>query len=226
MKKSNKLLLGGFLTGLFLISAIHIALYAKYKNGNYTVYSADHMRANSMQLFPNILFVSLHNLPEATVRFSDVAGVDKTEAEGLQYVQKGDTLQIWGKGKEHGEIWDPIAFDLPYNATLSLHNSFITFRQGKKENNNPVIYLRKSQAFFMGVHNPFRLGNVKIIAADSSMAVFNGNNQVNSLDVQLTNSSIDYNEGNVGQLSILTDSASRIGLQYRHLLKAKITTTQ
>ena len=38
MKKSNKLLWGGFLTVLLMIAGIHIALYAKYKNGNYTIY--------------------------------------------------------------------------------------------------------------------------------------------------------------------------------------------
>lgn len=90
---------------------------------------------------------------------------------------------------------------------------------------SPVIYLQKSDAVFLESTTPFQLDHVKLIASNSSKAVFRGNTQVNHLDVQLSNSTLEYNEGDAGQLSIVTDSISRISLQSKNLLKAKITTT-
>ncbi|HVF82488.1 MAG TPA: hypothetical protein VM884_11160 [Flavisolibacter sp.] len=225
MKKSNKLLLAGFFTGLLLITAIHITLYAKYKAGNYTIYnSAEDLTPQSMHTFPNILFVSVRNVPGATVQFSNVAQVEKGEGVDIQYVQKGDTLLITGKKDAHREDFqDPVAFYLPHNATLSVFNSSLYFTAGKKiAGNNPVIYLQNSQAFFSGEAGPLQFGQVKVEASDSSTLAFQGNTQVNTLEVKLLNSTIEYTEGNFGQLSIVTDSLSRISLQSKHLLKANI----
>jgi hypothetical protein len=88
-----------------------------------------------------------------------------------------------------------------------------------------VIYLKKSEAFFSASEGPLRFGNLKIVASDSSTALFYGNTQINQLDVQLSNSAIEYPQGNLtGRLSIVTDSLSRISLQSKHLLKADIKT--
>jgi hypothetical protein len=73
--------------------------------------------------------------------------------------------------------------------------------------------------------NPLRFGHMKVFASDSSTAKFQGNTQIGNFEVQLSNSAIDYGEGNFDQLSIVTDSVSRITLQTKQLLKAKITTT-
>src|SRR5829696_7722228 len=103
MKKSNKLLLAGFLAVVLLISAIHITLYAKYKAGDYTIYNPeDDLTAQSMQSFPNILFVSVQNVPLGNVKYHDVAQVEKGEEDDIQYVRKGDTLVITGKDNERG----------------------------------------------------------------------------------------------------------------------------
>lgn len=227
MKKSNKLLLAGFLSVVLLISAIHISLYAKYKAGDFTIFNAEEELAPlAMQSFPNILFVSVRNVPNARVKFSDVAQVEKEVTDGIQYVRRGDTLLISVKDNAHpGDIGYPVEFHMPHNATLSVHNSNLYFETSKKAVEiNPVIYLTKSEAFFSGAKNNFRQGNIKIVASDSSTAVFYSNSYVAQLDVRLSNSAIEYRDGDFGQLSIETDSLSRISLQSKHLLKANIKT--
>ena len=108
---------------------------------------------------------------------------------------------------------------------LSAFNSFVSFESSKKTAEiNPVIYLQNSHALFIPTRNPFLLGHIKLIASDKSTATFLGNTQINNLDVQLSNSTLEYNNGDAGQLSIVTDSVSRLSLQSKHLLKAKITT--
>jgi hypothetical protein len=226
MKKSNKLLLGGFMTLVLLITAIHVTLYAKYRAGSYTVYNAEEDELPlSRQQFPNILFVSVQNVPVANVRFSDVAQVDKDKDDGLQYVQKGDTLQITGKANEEN-MGRHAAFYLPYNATLSFINSSVSFEGGKKTaQSNPLIYLQNARAIFPGEPGPIQFGHLRIVASDNSMVLIQGNTQADHLDVQLSNSVIETGEGNFGQLSILTDSLSRISLPAKQLLKANIKTT-
>jgi hypothetical protein len=163
MKKSNKLLWGGFLTIILMITGIHIALYAKYKNGNYTIF---HPKGKSederMQSFPNVSFVIVRNVGGATVQLGDRAQVEKRREGFIQYIQKGDSLVITGRDStDQQDGRRLVTFTLPYNATLSVINSFLYF---------------------------------------------------------------ENNESNAGQLSIITDTLSRLSLPSKHLLKAKITT--
>lgn len=226
MKKSNKLLLGGFFILLLFIAAIHISLYAKYKAGDHTPYNAeDDLAPLSMHQFPNVLFVSVRNVPGATVKFSDVAQTEKGENKEIQYVQKGDTLQITGSGNKEG-FQRPVAFYLPHKVTLSVYNSSLSFVAGKNQSQtNPVIHLQRSRAIFTGQYNPLQLGNLQIVASDSSAVIFRGNTQVTHLDLQLSNSAIETEKGNFGQLTIVSDSLSHIALPAKQLLKANIKTT-
>jgi hypothetical protein len=227
MKKSNKLLLAGFLLLVFIIIGIHMTLYAKYKNGEYTIYNREDFQTPlSMESFAGIKFISVRNVHGATIKFGDTAEVEKGFENRMQYTRYGDTLVITGKDFAGQRIIrDRITFTLPYNATLSVFNSSFTFKTDKKSAEiNTVIYLQKSAAIFSGNDNPFQAGYMKVVASDSSVASFHGNTQINNLEVRLSGSTIDYGEGDFNQLSIITDSISRISLQTKHLLKAKITT--
>lgn len=228
MKKSNKLLLVGFIAVLLFITAIHISLYAKYKKGDYTIYnSEDDIAMPVMEPFPNILFVMVGNIPGATVKFNKVAQVEKTEGNNIEYARKGDTLFITGRNStDQRNASNSVALTVPYNATISVLNSFLFFNGDKKTvENNPVIYLRKSKLFFSGAKNPLQLGNVRIAASDSSTVTFNGNTKVNTLELNLSNSALEYTGGRCENLSIETDSISRISLPSQLLFKAKIRAT-
>jgi hypothetical protein len=226
MKKSNKLLLVGFLTLPLIFAAIHIALYAKYKAGDYTTYNTeDDLARLSMEQFPNILFVSVRNVAGATVKFSEVAQVEKNEKGDIQFSRKGDTLEITGKTNQQ-EYRRPITIYLPHNSTLSLQNAALTFESGSKNEiqNNPVIHLQNSHAIFPGEQASLSLGHLRLIATDNSRVMFRANAKVVHLDVKLSNSAIEAAEGSFGQLSIATDSLSRISLSAKQLLKANIGT--
>lgn len=225
MKKSNKLLLGGFITVLLILCVLHITLYAKYKNGQYTIYNPENdVPPASMQLFPAIQFVSISDIPNARVQFTDVARIAKREQDWIRYEKKGDTLLITAREgvRQDGHA---ASFSLPFNTTMSLSNATITFNEGKQAGeNNPVIYAQNSRVIFSSMANQFRLGNVRIVASKNSFILFDGKTSVNHLDLQLSGSAIEYAEGEIGQLSIVTDSVSRISLQSKHLLKANIKT--
>jgi hypothetical protein len=201
MKKSNKILLGGFLTLILLITGIHITLYAKYKTGHYTIYQPDGKdRQPSMQAFPNVSIVTIRN-NTAVISFGDTLSVEKGKEEFIQYLLQGDSIVITNRNEEDRfRNRGPVKLILPYNVTLSVFNSDISFDKGKENAAiNPTIFLY------------------------NSTAAFHRNTQVDRLEVQLKNSSLDDQKGDIGQLSIATDSISQLMLQSKHLLKAKIT---
>ena len=226
MKKSNLLLIAGFLAIVLLISAIHISLYAKYKAGDYTIYNEDEdLAAEVLQTFPNIAFVTVRNVPSVNVKFGDVAQVGKAADEDLQYTRTGDTLVISAKTGFDRDRINLHVIHVPNNVTLSAFNSTLSFVPGKQTSpSSSTIYLQKSKVYFSADEGQLQLGNIKIVAADSSFATFMDNTQVAQLDVQLSKSSIEYRDGDFGQMSIITDSLSRISLQSKHLLKANIKT--
>jgi len=121
MKKSNKLLLGGFLFVVFMIVGIHIALYAKYKNGDYTL----RQRANpfvdsTMQQFQGIRSVRIQNVFAVTIHFDSVAAIERVNEHIIKYEQKGDSLFITGHFVTNGQSDNrfPITVTLPYNAII------------------------------------------------------------------------------------------------------------
>lgn len=227
MKKSNKLLVGGFLTLVLVIATMHIAIYAKYKNGNYTISDREDRLADIMQTFPNVSNVTVRNVHGVIVRFSETAAVEKRKEGDIHYIQKGDSLII--TGQDYGDQFDGrrvLNITIPVNGTLSAFHSLLYFEKGKQTlDSNSVIYLQQSHMLFLDRNNPLRFNHIKVIASDSSVAAFHGDIIVNDLNVHLSNSAIEYNAGDAGNLSILTDSVSRISLQSKLLLKAKITTS-
>jgi hypothetical protein len=121
MKKSNKLLLGGFLTVILIFAGIHIALFAKYKNGNYTLYHREVKdKGERMQKYPGVSFVIVRNVRIATILFGDTAAVEKGKEELIQYEQKGDSLVITGRNYNHDHPDERLQVNitLPYNVTI------------------------------------------------------------------------------------------------------------
>lgn len=217
----------GFLLIILIIAATHIAIYAKYKNGAYTIYNVeDHRTRVPMDSFPRVRFISVRDLPYAQARFGDIAQVEKGIENQVLYVRNGDTLIITGKNQHDQRIsGDRISLTIPYSATVSFFNSSVILKPGKENSEiNTELRLQRSSALFTKSDKLLQFGNMKIIASDSSIATFEGNTHVGNFEVQLLRSAFEYDNGNFDQLSITNDSVSRISLQTKNLLKARITT--
>jgi hypothetical protein len=135
MKKSNKLLLGAFLTVMLLITGIHIALFAKYKNGNYTIYHREVKNEDErMRKFPGVSFVSVRNVRNATVLYGDTAAVEKSLENIIQYEQKGDSLFITGHYYKNDQSDDrfQVNLTLPYNVNIETDSVSQVLLQSKQ----------------------------------------------------------------------------------------------
>ncbi len=98
MKTSNKILLGIFFTLVLVFTAIHLALYAKYKSGDYTI--ANNLRSEQFTkaAFPKIHYVSATGLQNFNIYPADTLQLE-VQKEGplhIEYRVVGDTLVISG----------------------------------------------------------------------------------------------------------------------------------
>jgi len=226
MKKSNKILLGGFVAALLLLTAVHLTLYAKYRSGDYTTYNPDELQSMVMQSFPHVKFVSVRNVEQATVSFGDSVQVRKSDDETFTYVQRGDTLHISGiDSLNRQRSWSEVILNLPRNAAVQAYNSTLSFTDRKGAlKNDAFVYLEKSKAHFFSGDEPLRLGTLKLIATRNSGITFD-NTSIDDLHVSLSDSELEDRKGSISQLTISTDSLSRIALQAKHFSKAKSDTT-
>jgi hypothetical protein len=225
MKKSNKILLSGFLVVILLITGIHITLYAKYKSGYYTIYRPENRsQQESIQSFPKVSHVVIRDC-KASAEFGNVLSIDKDIKGGVQYVQQQDTLFVTTIGKGAGLVTRGyVQLILPADATIFAFNTDISFENVNDSSSiHPTFVLDHSEISVRSSVRSSVLGHVKLNASNGSAAYFHGNTIVDYLEVELKKSSLDYNQGEIGQLSIATDSTSQVILQSRHLLKAKIT---
>ena len=96
MKTSNKILLSAFLATLLIIVSVHIALYAKYKNGDYALITDDMWPTNMVTYsLSDIKYVSVDNVENVTINAAD--------SSKLQYDKPGEddenTLTVTKKGR-------------------------------------------------------------------------------------------------------------------------------
>jgi hypothetical protein len=223
MKTSNKLLIGGFTLVVLLIVTIHIGLYAKYKAGDFTSYNPDaYLPSGVLQTFPGVRVVELHNVLFANIQFSDVAQAEKWESDEVQLIHKGDSLLVTAKDSTgpNREL-ARTHLRLPGNITLLAHRSSFSIEPGRKKVPvNASIYLNQSTAEISDTLGGLVQGKFSIEAGNNSTVLFRNKTNIGALDVQLRNSMIRYDEGNIGQLAIAADSLSRISLPSQQLLKA------
>lgn len=132
MKTSNKILLGTLAFIMLLFTAIHVALYAKYKKGEFVTVAQLHEERYDKHVLNNATKVditginSLEIIPSDTLRLEiERAGNKKSD---IRYEQKGDVLTINGGStfmnkegkKELSRSYSSVILYLPSNTTVNL----------------------------------------------------------------------------------------------------------
>lgn len=175
MKMSNKLLLIGFLTGLLLISAIHVSLYAKYKKGDYTLYHEEDRLRPGQQSFPQIKSVSFTNLPGVVVKFGGVTRIDTSDTR-IEVTYHGNTLQISGKRRyDDTNLGPDLAINLPHNIMLALFNSSVKFTGSTQTDSVDVQLVNSSLASSDG-----KFGRLSITTDSASRISLSSNQLLNA----------------------------------------------
>lgn len=233
MKTSNKILLSAFFATLLIIISVHVAIYAKYKSGDYTIVTDDMWPTNMITYsLTDIKYVSVDNVENITIHGGDSSKLQYDKAEDgeenvLDVRRKNDTLFLLGKSTRsaHGRWYKRTHLSLAGPLPIKIINSQLHVQDPKTS--NPIsmdITLDKS---FMEVNNrqntTTNFANLKITASnDSRISLFNVRTHL--LDITLKNSFLEETTLIADSISITTDQASKLQLTGKNLNKAKIVT--
>jgi hypothetical protein len=232
MKTSNKILLATFLTVLLIMVSVHVALFAKYKKGDFTAVNDDMWPMNMLsQSLTGINYVSVDNVENLTIEAGDSSKFqyDKPNEgdENILFVtRKADTLFVVGKStKNNIGRWYRRA-NLSISGLLPVHVKNSQLRINRSKSNQSLAMDISLDEAFMEVNNDSQetlsFSTIKLNAVRGSrINFFNAN--INSLDVSLHNSFLEETTLNADSIKINTDAASKIQLSGKNLQKAKIT---
>lgn len=235
MKTSNKILLSAFLATLLIIVSVHIALYAKYKNGDYALITDDMWPTNMVTYsLSDIKYVSVDNVENVTINAADSSKLQydkpgEDDENTLTVTKKDDTLFVLGKSvnnnNNNGRWYRRTNLSLAGPLPVKIINSQLQVQSAKTT--IPIsmdITLDKS---FMEVNNrqssTSNFSTLKIDATNGSrISLFKVNAHL--LDVRLRNSFLEENTLSADSINVMTDLASKIQLSGKNFLKAKILT--
>ena len=233
MKTSNKILLGAFLVTLLILVSVHVALYAKYKKGDYTLVTDDMWPTNMITYsLSDIKYVSVNNVENVTIHTADSSKLryDKPgegEENFLEVKRRNDTLFLFGKStrKANGRWYKGTALFFAGPVPVRITNSNLhIYSRGNIDTKSFPLDITLDQSF-MAVNNPqnneVNIGALKIDASNRSrVSLFNV--KTNFLNVRLKNSSLEETTLNADSIMIVTDDSSKIQLSGKNSIKAKI----
>lgn len=235
MRTSNKILLGGLIATLIIVLGIHIALYAKIKNGDLVELKEERPeRIMDRNDFQNINHVYIKGLIECTIIPSNAVQVETYARVKDQYVLRvsGDTLFVEAKinDKEliHGRrMYQPVAVMLPNIQSISATWSTILLR-GSNDSTKSVsqsLELFSAELRLSAPEQPSHYiawDSLTIGGHQGSQVYFMEVGSINKAAVKLSEqSSLNDGTGTIGQFSLQMDSTSTANLHHANLQKLK-----
>lgn len=233
MKTSNKILLGAFLTALLILISLHITIYAKYKNGDYTEVSDTMWMPNMATLsLDDVKVVAVDNIESVALHLSDSSKLQyekaaEDEENMLTFTKKEDTLFVAGKSRRNkeGRWYKQTHLYLANGLPLKAINTNLHFEA------RPGM---SASSFSLSMdHATIDIKNLGNAAAPLSSARIEAINRshvyleetaIRQLDVLLRDSYFEDKSLTTDSLTINTDTTSQIKLNGANLIKAKITT--
>lgn len=232
MKTSNKILLGAFFTALLILISLHVALYAKYKKGDFTLVSNDWQPNLATISLDNVKYVTVDNVENVSVHLSDTAKVqyDKPGANDeniLSFTKKDDTLFVVGKSNRgnEGRWYRRADIYLSPGLPLKAVNTNMHF-DGRGKNFN-----HESLSFFLD-HSFFEMkdfGSATDTLNDLTISAFNrssislNNVRVNHLRLNLNEASVEEDKLIADSIYVTTDPESSLRFSAQNLIKTKLT---
>lgn len=226
MKKSNKVLLVAFLSFLLILAAVHLSLSAKYKNGQYTVYTADKLGIEDVA-YNGIQNVVLKDLGNVNIGIGNAAKVGKESKAQQDYTveQKGNTLYVTGKDfvghqtRSRTAIWVTI----PSGGSIAANNVMMDVEQDSTVANGSMnVSLSNARLHINQYQKRLSYDSISVRAVDGSVVEIRRSN-IRSLNLNLKGSFFNESENAIGNLQLAVDTSSEISLTAPNLIKAKIT---
>lgn len=221
MKTSNKLLLGGLLTIMLVLLAVNVAIYARYKAGNYVPFSEKKdEEAATVKEFANARSIDIRYLTNVVVRIGDKMKVEQfgNQTDKVVLSEQGGRVTIALKDSIGSRtMFDYTIVYVPENAVITAYKAYVNVEgeAGKTIRNLNFI----TSGGLLGIvqdKNGLQIDSLNIEAANQATIELK-NAHINKMAVQLNDSELKEEKSDIQELQLKADSASRINLQYKNL---------
>jgi hypothetical protein len=229
MKASNKILAGGFFTIILGLLAVNVALYARYKAGNYVPYSEkENAEATQVKEFANARSIDIRFLSNVVVRIGNRMKIEQYGENNGDVVltEQGGRVELFLKDSIGSErMFKYVIVYVPENSTISSYKAHIRVdgQNGEKIHHLNFI-VSGGQIDFERPKSMLNIDSLSVDAANQAVIELK-NAQIRKMSVQLNASELTDHESDIQELKLNTDSASRINLQTKNFLNLTNKTT-
>jgi len=229
MKKSNKILLVGLLTIIFTLVAIHIALYAKYKSGDYVAFDENTMNGDRIvSNYSNVNRVIIRNRSNTTIKFGDSTRVEQDrKSDEVMISQNGGELIISGRdtsdqAKSRGYA---VTVFIKEGTQVDFINAHGAIKESKGKAFSMLHVFSKDSYVDIASNNQLlRIDSLQIHASAESR-IYLGKIQVRAMNVTMNESFLIDEHAEVNKIYLNTDEKSALQFQSKNLSKITTNTT-
>lgn len=242
MQTSNKILLGVFLATVLILTSIHIALYAKYKSGDFVKQiAAERDKTISMPLIKHVSVTGLVNVELFTKFMLNQTGKPEMKVENrpnsrFAYRIAGDTLLLFGDSTAGKDAYEKgarnhqlVQLSLPDAQNVKLAYGTLLLFGGLDSANAPSYSIELARHAHLGVikrepaSSPVFFNRMDLII-NSSNVELEENTTVKELNVRAQTSDLFFRQTTIGHISLDVDSTTTVTLLGKNLKDAKIIT--
>lgn len=235
MKTSNKILLGTVVTAALILTAIHVALYAKYKRGDLVTVQQLHEERYDKHVMSGVTKINVSGLANFEVIPSDTLRLEiekQDKKPEITFEQRGDSLIIKGGTiytKTNGEVdktrsyYSTILY-LPSNTSLSINECEARIK-GTADTLKAVAYTIEAWNSSLnfgetrnGKPNGSYFKSINAVADKSNVLFFN-DVMIGNLSLSLVNGETEDQGMQVEIFSLNADSNSTVSLKGTNLKK-------
>lgn len=237
MRTSNKILLGTLLIILFILTAIHVALYAKYKSNDFITMSSLHHERYSSHDIRGVQTVSLTGLQNITIIQSDTARLEmeKTDNNRVQYhlvngllTIKGDTTVTRnGREPEREKAYQEILLYLPQVDNIKVDYCELTVQGSNQGSSGSMVMELTETTVHLGGRyrnddtSVARFNKINVVKTKESSIDIGGRLVLNDMTLNLESSSFEDGDLTCDSLFISTDNTSSVKLSGKNIARTK-----
>jgi hypothetical protein len=235
MRTSNKILLGGFVATILIITSIHFVLHGKIKSGDLVTFNQKKLDNIERIVLGNIRHVSIIGLDEFHIMPGDTAVLDMNPEwkENFLYRVVGDSLILEAASISQAEYvngarkYAPMTLHLPPVETITTNFAKILL-SGEADSTKAIsrsIFISNSELNVLGGNGeraPAYWKSLQIHAVHSQ-AIFLEGAVLNELSINLNaQSSLTDGGADLQHFSVQVDSTSTISLRKKSLNNIKL----
>ncbi|MBI3719311.1 MAG: hypothetical protein HY252_12070 [Sphingobacteriales bacterium] len=236
MKTSNKILLGTVAFIMLVFTAIHVALYAKYKKGEFVTVAQLHEENYDKHVIAGVTKVDAWGINNLKIVPSDTFKIELEKNFGketkITYEQKGDVLVVKGgttdmnaEGKKQVyRSYSPVTIYLPSNTSLTVNDCEIRF-SGATDTTKAfthIINATNADVSFGEWHRDDKaasyFSNISLTSNGGRVEFLKGAS-FKELNLSLTGNEVEDQGFSAGKIVLSADDKSKITLKGNNLKK-------